>query len=114
VSRARGVRDEQLLALPHYLESDAFDAVERLVLDYATSMTETPVEVSTELMAQLSEKFDQSQTVELTAAIAWENFRARFDHALGIPSDGFAEGAICALPARARMPTLADGTVASE
>jgi hypothetical protein len=36
--------------------------------------------------------------VELTAAIAWENFRARFNHAMGLGAQGFSEGAYCALP----------------
>ena len=39
--------------------------------------------------------------VELTATIAWENYRARFDHAFGIEGEGFSEGAVCALPVRA-------------
>jgi hypothetical protein len=38
--------------------------------------------------------------VELTSAIAWENYRARFDHAFGIDAAGFSEGGACALPAR--------------
>jgi hypothetical protein len=38
--------------------------------------------------------------VELTSAIAWENYRARFDHAFGIEAEGFSAGAVCALPAR--------------
>ncbi len=43
--------------------------------------------------------FDPQQMVELTSAIAWENYRARFDHAFGIEAEGFSEGAVCALPA---------------
>ncbi len=39
--------------------------------------------------------------VELTSAIAWENYRARFDHAFGIEAENFTEGAVCALPVRA-------------
>jgi hypothetical protein len=33
--------------------------------------------------------------VEFTAATAWENYRARFNHALGIEAEGFSEGAVC-------------------
>lgn len=61
-------------------------------------MTETPVEVSDELFAQLREQFNEKQMVELTSAIAWENYRARFDHALGVEAEGFSEGAVCAVP----------------
>ena len=33
--------------------------------------------------------------VELTAAIAWENFRARFNRGFGIEAEGFSVGAVC-------------------
>ena len=61
-------------------------------------MTRTPVEVPDGLFAKLHETFDEPQLVELTATIAWENYRSRFDHAFGIESEGFSEGAFCALP----------------
>ena len=63
-------------------------------------MTLTPVEVPDSIFARLREKFSDAQLVELTAAIAWENYRARFDHAFGIEAEGFSEGAFCALPVR--------------
>lgn len=72
--------------------------MEKLVLDYAVGMTVTPVDVPDELFARLREYFDERQMVELTAAIAWENYRAWFNHAFGLESQGFAEGAYCALP----------------
>jgi len=53
------------------------------------------------LFARLREHFAEAQLVELTAAIAWENYRARFDHAFGIEAQGFSEGAYCVLPERA-------------
>jgi alkylhydroperoxidase family enzyme len=106
VSRANGVTEEQLVALPAYKDSSAFSEVERLVLDYAVAMTETPVEVPDALFAALRARLDAQQIVELTAAIAWENYRARFDHAIGIGSQGFSEGAFCALPERKAAPAL--------
>jgi alkylhydroperoxidase family enzyme len=74
--------------------------VEKLVLEYADAMTSTPVEVSDALFARLAEKFSQAGLVELTSAIAWENYRARFDHAFGIEGENFSEGTVCALPVR--------------
>jgi len=68
------------------------------VLDYAVAMTRTPVEVPEELFTRLRREFAEAQLVELTAAIAWENYRARFDHALGVEAQGFSEGASCPLP----------------
>ena len=57
-----------------------------------------PVEVPDELFAELRKHFSPQQMVELTSAIAWENYQARFDHAFGIESKGFSDGARCPLP----------------
>jgi alkylhydroperoxidase family enzyme len=62
-------------------------------------MAHTPVEVSDSLFSRLRDRFTEPQLVELTSAIAWENYRARFDHAFGIEGENFSEGAVCALPA---------------
>ena len=88
-------------ALAGYRQSALFSETEKLVLDYATAMTETPVEVSDALFAKLREKFTEAQMVELTATLAWENYRARFDHAFGIEAEGFTKGSYCAMPVRA-------------
>ena len=64
-------------------------------------MTRTPVEVQDALFAKLREKFNDAQLVELTATLAWENFRARFDHAFSVEAEGFTEGRFCAMPVRA-------------
>ena len=63
-------------------------------------MTSVPVEVPDALFAKLRERFTDAQLVELTSAIAWENYRARFDHALGIEGENFSKGAVCALPVK--------------
>ncbi len=75
-------------ALPNYRASPVF------------SETETPVEVSEALFAKLRGNFTEAQLVELTATIAWENFRARFDHAFGVEGEGFSQGTFCAVPVR--------------
>ena len=41
----------------------------------------------------LRARFDEAAIVELTAAVAFENYRGRFNHALGIGSEGF-----CSVP----------------
>jgi alkylhydroperoxidase family enzyme len=100
VGRAAGITEDQLRDLPRYATSAAFSPFERAVLDYATAMTATPVEVPDALFAALRAQLDDAQIVELTAAIAWENYRARFDHALDIGAQGYSEGAVCAIPER--------------
>lgn len=98
MGRKAGVSQAQLMALPDFENSAAFDDVEKLVLRYAAAMTQTPVEVSDALFDALHGHFDERQLVELTSAIAWENYRARFDHAFGMEAEGFYRGALCLLP----------------
>jgi AhpD family alkylhydroperoxidase len=100
IGRRAGMSDEQLLALGRYRDSDLFDELEKLVLDYAVGMSRTPVDVPDELFAQLQGCFDDGQLVELTNVIALENMRGRFNLALGFGSAGFSEGMVCALPER--------------
>jgi alkylhydroperoxidase family enzyme len=100
VGRKTGISAEQIANLNNYCADFNFSEMERLVLEYADEMTRTPVEVSDALFARLREKFSNAELVELTSAIAWENYRARFDHAFGIEAENFTEGAVCALPVR--------------
>ena len=90
-----------MTALPEYKTSALFTENEKLVLEYADAMTHTPVEIPDTLFAKLHESFTNAQLVELTATLAWENYRARFDHAFGIEAEGFTEGSYCAMPVRA-------------
>jgi AhpD family alkylhydroperoxidase len=98
LSRRAGVTEEQLRNLHAYRESPAFSPLERLVLEYAEEMCQTPIMISDELFARMREHFDEGQIVELTGGIALENFRARFNHALGIVPAGFSRGEYCVLP----------------
>jgi len=104
VGRAAGVIESQLVELPHYQESAVFSPLEKLVIEYAARMTTTPVEVPETLFTALRQQLSEAQLVELTATIAWENYRARFNHALDIEAQGFSEGAYCALPEKAAVP----------
>lgn len=95
-----GITPEQLAELPRYRESHSFNEVERLVLDMAVAMTNTPADIPDELFGALRERFSERQLVELTSVIALENYRARFNWAFGIESQGFTQGGACALPER--------------
>ena len=99
VGRVKGVTAEQFAALDDYRTHAAFSEEERLAIALAEAMTRQPVEVSDALWSSLAARFSERQRVELVAAIAWENFRARMNHAIGLPSEGLAaDGAACALP----------------
>ena len=98
LGRGSGITEEQLRDLPNYEGSDAFSLLEKLVLEYASEMTKTPLLIPEDLFGALRQHFDERQVVELTAAIALENYRARFNHAFGIGSQGFSKGAYCPVP----------------
>lgn len=100
MGRALGVTEDQLRDLPRYRDSSAFSTEERLAIDLAVEMAKTPVAVPPGLMDELRRHFDEAQLVELVAAIAWENYRARFNRPFGIEPAGFSEGAACAVPER--------------
>ncbi len=105
MSGTDGASAEKIAALPNYRDSELFSETEKLVLEYADGMTQTPVEVQDALFAKLREKFNDAQLVELTATLAWENYRARFDHAFSVEAEGFTEGSFCAMPVRAENRT---------
>jgi alkylhydroperoxidase family enzyme len=105
VSRTDGASAEKIAALPNYRDSELFSETEKLVLEYADGMTQIPVEAQDALFAKLREKFNDAQLVELTATLAWENYRARFDHAFSVEAEGFTEGSFCAMPVRAENRT---------
>jgi len=94
VGRDAGITDQQLEALAAFETGTQFDRREKAVLRYAEGMTQTPAQVSDEVFAEVRAQFSDEQVVELTQAIALENFRARFNCALKIESDG-----LCTLPA---------------
>ncbi|HTQ68416.1 MAG TPA: carboxymuconolactone decarboxylase family protein [Solirubrobacteraceae bacterium] len=97
-ARRAGVTEEQLLTLPRYRESGAFDELECLVLDFAVAMTRTPPEVGDGLFAELREHFDERQLVELANIVALENLRSRFNSAFDMTPAGFSEGMVCIVP----------------
>ena len=102
MGRKEGITDDQLHDLAEFEHSPAFDDFEKNVLRYATAMTQTPVEIPDAVFTALQARLNEKQLVELTSAIAWENYRSRFDHAFGLESEGFAEGAACAVPVGAK------------
>lgn len=95
--RRAGVSERQLRALADYRESDAFSPLEKAALAWADRLSATPVTIGDDdpALAELRRHLDDAQLVELSAAIAHENLRARLNHALGYGSDGFSDGAYC-------------------
>jgi alkylhydroperoxidase family enzyme len=86
---------DKMRRIATWRESNLFSAAERVALDYTERMTITGQKVDDALFAELKAHFTEAQIVELTAAIALENFRSKFNPALGIEAQGF-----CLIPER--------------
>jgi alkylhydroperoxidase family enzyme len=87
--------EAKLADVAGWRESRLFTEAERVALEYAERMTITGQSVDDALFARLKQHYSESQIVELTAAIALENFRSKFNPALGIEAQGF-----CLIPQR--------------
>ncbi len=86
---------EKLAEVTTWRDSTLFSEAERLALEYAECITYTDRKVDDALVDQLKKHYGDAQIVELTAAIAMENFRSKFNPALGIEAQGF-----CMVPKR--------------
>jgi AhpD family alkylhydroperoxidase len=98
IARQWGITDEELRGMADYRNASCFSEVDKLILEYATAISRTPVEVSDRLFDALRAHFDTAQLVGLTHVIALGNLRGRFNVALGIGSSGFCGSRVCALP----------------
>jgi len=87
--------ERKVAALPEWRSSDVYTAVERVVLEYGERMTITGATVDEALFGKLREHFGEAEIVELTAGIAMENFRSKFNAPLKVQAQGF-----CPLPPR--------------
>jgi alkylhydroperoxidase family enzyme len=100
VSRKLGINEDQLHDLARFESSRHFSTQEKLVLELASALTRTPADVSDELFVRLRDEFSELQLVELSSAVAWENYRARFNRTFAIDAEGFSQGQFCPLPER--------------
>jgi alkylhydroperoxidase family enzyme len=64
-----------------------FSDKERLVIELADAMADTPSNVSEELYTRLRGVFSEEQLLELGAQVAFENFRARLNRVFDVESD---------------------------
>jgi alkylhydroperoxidase family enzyme len=81
--------EAKLAEVAMWRDSRLFTEPERVALDYAERMTITGQSVDDPLLHQLKQHNSEAQIVELTAAVALENFRSKFNPALGIEAQGF-------------------------
>ncbi len=84
-----GASQEKIAQVAHAATSSLFTERERAAIEYAEAMTVTGRTVTDELFARVRSHLSEPQVVELTAAAALENFRSKFNVALGIEAQGF-------------------------
>jgi alkylhydroperoxidase family enzyme len=84
-----GATVAQLRSISRYETSDHFTDADRLVLRFADRLTATPADVPDDLYQAVVKLLGEEGTVELASAIAWENYRARFNRAFNVESEGF-------------------------
>lgn len=94
-----GLDIERLKHIDSYATSELFTDVERKALAYADAITDTPVSVTDEQVAELERLLGRKELVALTYQISLENQRARFNSAFGIKDQGFTSGDACRIPA---------------
>ena len=87
--------EAKVAQLANWRDSTLVSDSERVALDYAERMTITGQQVDDALFARVKQHYSEKQIVELTAAIALENFRSKFNPTLGIEAQGF-----CMIPPR--------------
>jgi 4-carboxymuconolactone decarboxylase len=106
VGRGEGVSAQQLADVVAFERSSACSELGKWVLRYAVALTRTPADIPEELCNSLREHCNPQQLVELTSALTWENFRARFNRGFGIEAEGFTAGAAC--PSNGAVPAAPD------
>jgi alkylhydroperoxidase family enzyme len=86
---------EKLAEVATWRDSTLFSASERVALEYAERVTYTDQKIDDAFFAEVKKHFTEAQIVELTFAVALENFRSKFNPALGVEGQGF-----CVVPKR--------------
>ena len=86
MGRKAGLSDDKLLAVLSDNRTP-FNDTERLVIELADAMTDTPANVSDDLYARLQKQFSEEQLMQLGAQIAFENYRARWNRIFDVESD---------------------------
>ena len=92
---SHGATFEKLAAVERFRTSPLFEEAEQAALAFAEAVARTPTAVTDAEFEPLRRHFTVPQIVELAATIAIEHFRAKFNTALGVQSQG-----LCFLPPR--------------
>jgi alkylhydroperoxidase family enzyme len=86
VGRKAGLSNEKLSAARGD-DMTPFNDTERLVIQLADVLADTPSNVSDELYARLRNQFSEEQLMQLGGQIAFEHYRARWNRLFNVGSD---------------------------
>ena len=86
MGRKAGLTDDKLRAL-RGSDLAIYNNKERLVIELADAMADTPSNISDDLYQRLRTEFSEEQLLELGAQIAFENYRARLNRTFDVQSD---------------------------
>lgn len=86
---SRGISTEKALSLANWETSELFTDLEKITLEYAEAVTDSSKKISKELQDKMKGLFRDSELVELTALIAFQNMSTKFNNAFGIEPQGF-------------------------
>ncbi len=86
MGRKAGLTDAKIAAVSGG-DPSPFSESELLVLELADAMSDTPSNISDDLYGRLRQQFSEVQLLELSAHIAFENFRARANRVFDVGSD---------------------------
>jgi len=89
-----GITEQEVLALRAQIELESvsgFSIRERLAIQYARLISQTPLKFHPNFIGQLKTNFTEREIVILASTAAQVNYWARLIQALGIPPAGFGE-----------------------
>ncbi len=89
----RDISLEKIKNLPQYVNSLLFTDKEKAALTYAEAMTYSDRGVTAAIFEELKKYFIETEIVELTAFVCYQNLSSKFNAALGVPPQGF-----CSIP----------------
>ena len=84
-----GASEAKVRQVESWATSEHYSEAERAALEFAETMTITGRKITDELFGRARRHYGEAQLVELAAAVALENFRSKFNVALGIEAQGF-------------------------
>jgi alkylhydroperoxidase family enzyme len=93
VGSKAGLSDEKLRAV-NGDDRTRFNDTERLVVELADALTDTPSNVSDDLYARLRNQFSEEQLMQLGKHIAFENYRARWNRLFNVESDNLYQESV--------------------